>query len=1256
MLFALCFCVLHFSTARADNSETPPTYDYEWSDGSYAAYNNLVIENITTVDIPCFGDTRGTVTIEVSGATPPIIYDIGVAGTVTVVDETYTFFQSLDADTYYLTVTDADGCMALDTFEIIEPAPLQITSTPIAESLPGADDGFISICVQGGTSGYTVTAIPNVAVMQVSGMCDGNFEVDNLSEGTYSFTIEDQNGCIATDAVTVGVGTCDDVISSVSTDSLTVVCKDGMADVVSMENSVGGMVGVDYAYVVTDVNDVIEVWNQSANFYDIDLLAPGVYRIYGFNYQGLLTVPLDESINNITSSADCISLSQNFVTVEVVAQPSTAIAGTDVALCGPSVVTLNADSVAIGTGAWTQVSGASATIADNLAATTDVSGLMSGVYEFEWSVSNGICPPSRDTVEVLIGETAIEIDNITVIDEACNIDNNGSATVTVSGALSPITYDIGNQGVIVTQDTSYTFSSSLSAGSYYVTVTDAAGCSAVDSFTINQPDSLYIQPMVTAVTEMGMDDGVIVLCVEGGEAPYALTSVSGISIDSVAGSCDGNYVIDSLAAGTYIFDLIDGIGCEVSDTVVVAPGNCAIRIDSVVVNSDVSCFDGSDGQLTVYADGGNPGNYQFSIDNGGSFTSAPSSLSFTNLTGGIYDIIVVDELGCQDTFVNNSVLVDAPIDFAVSGINSMDVTAPGANDGQINFCVNDATPPYTATYLGMNTGASGVFLSMSGVCMGNFVATNLPGDSYTIVITDANGCTYELEEFVDDVDCAPFVEVNTIPTNIACQGDSTGTIEMMTSGGFAPYTFVIDNGTNADTISGVNDPSYTFVGLPVGSYTLTAIHSGDCVVQSTAVLAGNSALSVSISTINPTNVGGTDGEICITPAGGAMSYTASSSCGVPVEMAGNCGGTYHISGLGEGECTITIVDGNGCIFSTTTELISPSCAGFSLVNITPTDVACAGENDGLITIEVSGGQPIYRYSIDNGITFEESANSEYTFENVSAGSYNIVVEDGLGCEVSVGSVTVNGPIPISLEIDPIPTCPGTNEGGIDITASGGTGTYLYFWSTQSTDEDIDQLATGTYTITVTDTNACSSTGTATVTEHPTIEVDLGDNQIINGNDSIQLEATIDVIQNYTFSWSPTTGLSDTTLTPWASPSVTTTYTLTVLSEEGCTFTDEIIISVNPTDPVVAVPSAFTPNDDSENDELTVIIQGNFELTGFYIFNRWGEEIFFTDNANTGWDGTYNGEKQPVGTYVYVVRYTDTAGATTEQGGDVTLLR
>jgi len=171
-----------------------------------------------------------------------------------------------------------------------------------------------------------------------------------------------------------------------------------------------------------------------------------------------------------------------------------------------------------------------------------------------------------------------------------------------------------------------------------------------------------------------------------------------------------------------------------------------------------------------------------------------------------------------------------------------------------------------------------------------------------------------------------------------------------------------------------------------------------------------------------------------------------------------------------------------------------------------------------------------------------------------------------------------------------------------------------------------------------------------------IEVDLGDNQIINGNDSIQLEATIDVIQNYTFSWSPTTGLSDTTLTPWASPSVTTTYTLTVLSEEGCVFTDEIIVSVTSTDPVVAVPSAFTPNDDSENDELNVIIQGNYELTGFHIFNRWGEEIFFTDNPNTGWDGTYNGEKQPVGTYVYIVRYEDTSGAKTEQGGDVTLLR
>lgn len=1260
MLLALCFCVLHFSIAHADNSETPHAYTYEWSDGSYAAYNNLVIEDITTVDIPCFGGTRGTVTIEVSGATPPITYDIGVAGTVTVVDEEYTFFQSLDADTYNLTVTDADGCMALETFVINEPPPLQITSTPIAESLPGAGDGSVSICVQGGTPGYIVTAMPNATVVSVSGTCDGNFEVNNLSEGTYTFTIQDQNGCIANDVVPVESGTCvGNVVSSVSTNSSPlVVCKDGIADEIMMENSIDGMVGVDYAYVVTDENDVIEQWNQSVGSYNIDLLPPGIYRIYGFDYQGILDVPAGGSVNDITSSADCVSLSQDFVTVEVVAQPSTAVAGTNITLCGPSVVMLSADSVGVGTGIWTQVSGTSATIADNLAATTDVSGLVSGLYEFEWSVSNGICPPSRDTVEVLIADTAIEIDNITVINETCNIDDNGSATISVSGALPPITYDIGIGGLVVTiQDMSYTYMSSLSAGNYAVTVTDAAGCFAVDSFTITQPDSLYIQPTVTAVTEMGMNDGLIVLCVEGGEEPFTLTSISGISIDSVAGDCDGNYVIDSLAAGEYIFNLIDGIGCEASETVVVAPGDCAIRIDSVVVNSDVSCFDDNDGQLTVYADGGNPGNYQFSIDNGTTFTSAPASLSFTNLTAGTYDIIVVDELGCQDTFVNNSILVDGPIDFTITQISTVDVSAPGANDGEIDFCLNGSVSPYTVTYSGMNTGASGAFNLAIGSCAGNFVATNLPGDTYIVEITDANGCTEKFEVFVDDVDCTPFSLINTIPVPVACNGDSTGTIEMITSGGFAPYTFVIDNGIGSDTISGVNDASYIFNDLPEGSYTLTAIHSGDCVVQSTAIVTEPSPLSASISTIDATEVGGTDGEICITPMGGAMSYTVTSDCGVPVEMAGNCGGTYHISGLSEGECTITIVDDNGCIYSTTAELISPSCAGFSLVSVTPTDVACAGENDGLITIEVIGGEPIYRYSIDGGNTFIENANSEYTFENVSAGSYQIVVEDGRGCEVSFNSATINEAASVSLEIETVSSCSDADSGGIDITPSGGTGTYIYFWSTGDTDEDLDQLAAGTYDLTITDTNACMFSTTITVDEHPIIDVNLGGNQIIDANDSIQLMANISAMQDYTFSWQPTTGLSDPlSLNPWASPSSTTTYTLTVLSEEGCVSTDDLIISVNPVRQVVAVPSAFTPNADGENDELNIIIQGNFQLLSFHIFNRWGEEIFMTDDSNTGWDGTYKGEQQPIGTYVYVIKYEDTSGATTEAGGDVTLLR
>ena len=1262
---ALCFCVLNFSIAHADSSTTDntPTHQhhnsahaYEWSDGNYAPNNNLVIENITTADIPCFGGTRGTVTIEVSGATPDITYDIGVAGTATVIDETYTFFQSLDAGTYDLTVTDGDGCMAFDVFTIDEPPPLLIASTPIAETLPGTNDGSITICVQGGTPPYFVTSPAGVSVVDLgAGTCSGNYEVSNIGAGTYDFIVQDANGCTAGDLVTVDAGTCiGDVTSSVSTNNTLSFCKDAVADTVSMENSIGGMVGDDYAYVLTDANDVIILWNPSANFYNANQLMPGIYRIYGFSYQGVLNVPVGMSVNDITSTPDCISLSDNFVEVELFAPPSNAVAGADIALCGPSMVGLSADSVAVGTGVWTQVSGAQAVIADGNMSTTAVSGLMSGLYEFEWSVSNGVCPPSRDTVEVLIVDTAIHIDTITIVDETCSANNDGSATVSVSGALPPITYDIGNEGLIVTiEDTSYTFMSSLAAGDYTITVTDAAGCFALDSFSIGQPDSLYIQSTVMAESQVGMNDGSISLCVKG-EPPFSLSSSPNVTItDLGVGICDGNYEINGLEAGTYVFDIEDANGCTDSETVVVAPGDCAIRIDSVVVNSDVSCFEGSNGQLTVYAEGSS--NYQFSIDNGATYTAAPSSLSFINLEAGSYEVVVVDDLGCRDTFANNPILVNGPIDFTVSDINAMNVSAPGANNGQIDFCVNGAVPPYSATYQGMDTNTSGTFSAIVGACAGNFITTNLPGDTYTVEITDANGCKETFEVFVDDVDCSPFSIVGVQPTNVACNGESTGAIQITTSGGFNPHTFIIDNGTDADTVM-VNADNYTFNDLPEGGYSLTAIHSGDCVVQSNTFITGSSAVSAGISTIDPTEINSMDGEICINPVGGAMSYTVTSDCGNPVEMAGTCGGSYHISGLGAGECTITIVDDNGCIYSTTAELFPPSCNGFSLVNVTPADVSCAGANDGLITIAVNGGEPIYRYSIDGGNNFIENTNNEYTFENVGADTYDIVVEDGQGCEVSFTSVTITEPLPISIEIETTATCAESNDGGIDITPSGGTGAYTYMWGNSSIEQDIDQLPVGSYDLTITDANACMFESTIQVAAFSTIELNLGGNQIIDANDSIQLMPNISAMQGYTHTWSPTTGLGDTTLTPWANPQTTTTYTLTLTSDEGCVFTDEIIISVNPVRQVVAVPSAFTPNGDSENDVLNVIVQGDFELIGFHVFNRWGEEIFFSDNQSTGWDGTYKGELQPVGTYVYIVEYEDTSGANTQKGGDVTLLR
>jgi|GEM_PF-2666689 len=198
----------------------------------------------------------------------------------------------------------------------------------------------------------------------------------------------------------------------------------------------------------------------------------------------------------------------------------------------------------------------------------------------------------------------------------------------------------------------------------------------------------------------------------------------------------------------------------------------------------------------------------------------------------------------------------------------------------------------------------------------------------------------------------------------------------------------------------------------------------------------------------------------------------------------------------------------------------------------------------------------------------------------------------------------------------------------------------------------------TYTLTVEHTNGCMATSEVTVEAKSLPSINIPDDEplvILGGGTSLQASGAGD---GGFYNWSPSTGLSNATSAfVTASPTDTTTYIVTGTDQFNCKSTDSITVNViDP--PRIFLPTAFSPNGDGLNDVFRITGKDIEELTAFKVYNRWGQMIY--DNPNDlsqGWDGTYEGEVQNIGVYVYFVQFSYEGNPETETlKGTVTLVR
>ena len=577
---------------------------------------------------------------------------------------------------------------------------------------------------------------------------------------------------------------------------------------------------------------------------------------------------------------------------------------------------------------------------------------------------------------------------------------------------------------------------------------------------------------------------------------------------------------------------------------------------STSASSDPNCNGGSDGSISFAANGGTSA-YTYSIGTGNQGNG-----TFTGLSAGSYTVTITDANGCVAS--SSTVTLSDPAAISLSAAQTVAISCAGFNDGQANATASGGTG--SLSYLwsdGQNTAT----------------ATNLAAGTYTVTVTDANGCNSTSSVSLTDpagMASAAGVTSSYNGADISCFGATDGELTASVSGGNA-WLFILwsDGQTNA-IASGLSD----------GSYTVTITDQSGCTTVSTASVNQPTQLSLN-STSTPTLCNGdANGSVIAAAGGGTGTYTYNIGAGNQASST--------FTGLSAGNYTVSVTDVNGCLATSTVTVTQPTALTAS--TSASSDPNCNGGSDGSISFAANGGTSAYTYSIGTG----NQGNG--TFTGLSAGSYTVTITDANGCVASSSTVTLSDPAAISLSAAQTVaiSCAGFNDGQANATASGGTGSLSYLWSDGQNTATATNLAAGTYTVTVTDANGCNSTSSVSLTDPAGMASAAGVTSSYNGADISCFGATDGELTasvsggtpGYSFLWSDgqtnaiASGLSD------------GSYTVTITDQSGCTTVSTASVN-QPTQ--LSLNSTSTPtlcNGDANGSVIAAAGGG----TGTYTYN------------------------------------------------------
>jgi gliding motility-associated-like protein len=526
-----------------------------------------------------------------------------------------------------------------------------------------------------------------------------------------------------------------------------------------------------------------------------------------------------------------------------ITQPSVNIASivsTSVSCFGGS----NGTASAVVTGTSTPFSYSWTPSGGNASTTT---GLSAGNYTVTVTDFNGC----TGTKTVSITQPSIIIASVASTSVTCNGLSNGSATITASGGLAPLSYTWLPPGG------SSTIASGLSVGNYTASVTDANGCTNTKTFTITQPSVITASVASTSINCIGLSNGSSTITASGGLAPLSYTWLP----------TGGNTTIASgLSVGNYTAMVSDLNLCTQSVTFAITQPSVII---SSIASTSINCNGLSNGSATVTASGGTaPLSYTW-LPTGGN-TAIASGLSVGNYTAMVSDLNLCTQ---SVTFAI------AQASAIIASAASTSINCYGLSNGSATLTASGGVAPLSYTWLptGGNTTIA------SGLSIGN----------YTAMVSDLNLCTKSVTFAITQPTAAVSAVISATSTT-GC-GVSTGGATVTVSGGIPAYTYswIPSGGTTA----GVSN-------LAAGNNTVTITDSNGCTKTAIAIITAMGSSTVSVN--SPTICSGT--SIVLT-ASGATTYSwspgLSSTSGTTVTANPSATTVYTVTGTFTAGCSAT---------------------------------------------------------------------------------------------------------------------------------------------------------------------------------------------------------------------------------------------------------------------------------------------------------------------------------------------------------------